>query len=206
MIERQAAVAKLFELIENQSLIRHCFSVELVMRSAAVRFGQADEADAWGIAGLLHDADYEKYPEQHPNVIVEWLRSVGEESIAYAISAHFTEWNVPYVSTLDKALLACDELTGFIVACALIRPTGIIGMNTASVTKKLKNPKFAAGVSRHEVSAGAELLAIELDDLIAFIIGVLTEKSELLGLSGNPFDVENVKSYSGGMKPRHDAG
>ncbi|MBK8147602.1 MAG: HD domain-containing protein [Acidobacteria bacterium] len=193
MIDRLAAVAKLFELIENPSLIRHCYSVELVMRGAAARFGHPDEADAWGIAGLLHDADYEKFPDRHPNVIVDWLRSTGEERIAYAISAHFTEWNVPYVSTLDKALLACDELTGFVVACALIRPTGIIGMDTASVIKKFKNPKFAAGVSRFEVTAGAEMLGVELDELVGFIISVLNENAERLGLSGNRFDVGVVR-------------
>ncbi len=196
MIDRQTAVAKLLELIENPSLIRHCYSVELVMRAAAARFGHPDESELWGIAGLLHDADYEKFPDRHPNVIVEWLRSLDEERLAYAISAHFTEWNVPYVSTLDKALLACDELTGFVVACALIRPTGIIGMDTSSVTKKFKNPKFAAGVSRYEVTAGAEILAIELDELVGFIIGVLTENADRLGLSGGRFDIEVVNSSS----------
>ncbi len=189
MIDRQTAVAKLFELMENPSLIRHCHSVELVMRAAAEKLGHPDEVEMWGIAGLLHDADYEKYPEQHPDVIVEWLRSIGEERIAYAISAHFTEWHVPYVSTLDKALLACDELTGFIVACALIRPTGIIGMDVASVMKKFRNPKFAAGVSRCEVTAGAEKLGIELEELIAFIIEVLTENAESLALTGGRFDI-----------------
>lgn len=192
MLDRQTAVAKLFELMENPSLIRHCHSVELVMRAAAAKFGHADEEELWGIAGLLHDADYEKYPDRHPNVIVDWLRSIGEERIAYAVSAHFTEWNVPYVSTLDKALLACDELTGFVVACALIRPTGIIGMDVASVMKKFKNPKFAAGVSRFEVTAGAEKLGIGLEDLVAFIIGVLTENAEQLALTGGRFDVETV--------------
>lgn len=184
MITRETAVAKLNELMSNPSLIRHCRSVEMVMRAAAPRFGHPEEADLWGIAGLLHDADYERFPDRHPNVIVDWLQSVGEERIAYAISAHFTEWNVPYNSTLDKALLACDELTGFVVACALIRPTGIIGMDVSSVMKKLKNPKFAGGVSRTEVSAGAEKLGIEIEELVGFIIGVLSENAAELELTG----------------------
>ena len=88
-------------------------AVELVMRQAAYRYGKgASEEEVWGIAGMLHDADYEKWPEDHPNRIVAWLRDRGEGRIAYAVSAHYTQWNVPYESPLDRALLACDELVG----------------------------------------------------------------------------------------------
>jgi predicted hydrolase (HD superfamily) len=193
MIDRAAAVDRLFELMENPSLIRHCHSVELVMRDAAVRFGFPDEAELWGIAGLLHDADYERYPDEHPDVIVGWLRERGEERLAYAISAHYTKWNVPHVSMLDKALLAFDELTGFVVAAALIRPTLIVGLEPAGVIKKLKNPKFAAGVSREEVNAGAELLGLELAEMIALIIATLNRQAARLGLDGSAFDPTVVR-------------
>lgn len=109
-------------------------TIELVMEAYAEKLGEDQEQ--WAIAGLLHDADYETYPDQHPNVIVEKLRALGEEKIAHAISAHYTKWKVPYTSMLDKALLACDELTGFIVACCQVRPDGITSLETKSVIKK----------------------------------------------------------------------
>src|SRR5690349_11605023 len=99
------------EMTKGASLLRHMRSIELVMAAYAEKYGE--NAEAWAIAGLLHDADYEAYPEQHPNIIVDRLRSLGEAQIAHAISAHYTKWNVPYNTLLDKALLACDELTGF---------------------------------------------------------------------------------------------
>lgn len=194
MIDRRTAVEKLLELIENPSLIRHCHSVELAMRDAAREFGHADEAELWGIAGLLHDADYERFPEEHPNVIVAWLRERGEERLAYAISAHYTKWNIPHVSMLDKALLAFDELTGFVVAAALIRPTLIVGFEPAGVIKKLKNPKFAAGVSREEVYAGTELVGLGLEEMIRMIIGTLTREASRLGLDGSEFDRAVVRT------------
>jgi predicted hydrolase (HD superfamily) len=136
-------------------------TIELVMEAYAEKFGE--DKDEWAVAGLLHDADYEVYPDQHPNIIVEKLRSLGEEKIAHAISAHYTKWNVPYESLLDKALLACDELTGFIVACCQVRPDGITSLETKSVIKKLKDKGFAAKVDREEVYKGVELLGVDLD-------------------------------------------
>lgn len=151
------------------------------MRALARHFGEDEEKFA--VTGLLHDADYEKYPEKHPGVIVGRLREMGEEEIAHAIAGHYTKWNVPRNSPLDKCIVAADELTGFIYAAALIRPTKIEGMKVKSVMKKLKTKSFAASVDREEVRKGAELLGWELRDLISFIIPVLEEHKEELGLT-----------------------
>ncbi|RMF32211.1 MAG: HD domain-containing protein [Bacteroidetes bacterium] len=170
----------LFELTESPSLRRHARSVELVMRALARHFNEDEEAFA--ITGLLHDADYEKHPDKHPQVIVQHLRERGEERIAHAIAGHYTKWNVPRESLLDKCIVAADELTGFIVAAALIRPTRLQGLSAKSVLKKLKTKSFAASVDREEVYKGAELLGWELRELIEFIIRVLQEHAEELEL------------------------
>jgi predicted hydrolase (HD superfamily) len=155
-------------------------SVELVMTAYAVKFGE--DENEWAIAGLLHDADYEAHPDKHPQVIVDNLRELGEERIAHAISAHYTKWNVPYTNMLDKALLACDELTGFIIACCQVRPDGISSLEPKSVIKKLKDKGFAAKVDREEVYKGAEMLGVDLSDHIAFIIEVLKKNKGELGI------------------------
>ncbi|MCX2741122.1 HD domain-containing protein [Pontibacter anaerobius] len=120
MLTHKEARAILENMTKSDSLLRHARTVELVMRAYAAKLGENEEY--WGITGLLHDADYEAYPDQHPNVIVSQLRERGEEEIAHAISAHYTKWGVPYNTLLDKALLACDEITGFVVACAQLQP------------------------------------------------------------------------------------
>ncbi len=184
-LTRDDAWAHLCEWTETDSLRKHARAVEIVMRAAAERYGRgAEDEQAWSIAGILHDADYEKWPEEHPNKVVTWLREQGEESIAHAISAHYTRWGVPYDSDLDKALLACDELTGFIGACCLVRPDGVASIKPKSVKKKLKDKAFAAKVERTEVTAGAELLGVDLDEHIAFIIEALRPHAEELGLEG----------------------
>ena len=153
------------------------------MRQAAHRYGDGDvDEEAWGIAGMLHDADYEKWPEDHPQRIVAWLQDQGEATIAYAVSAHYTKWNVPYENPLDKALLACDELTGFVVACCLVRPDGVHSLTPKSVKKKLKDKAFAAKVERSEIRAGAELLGVDLSDHIQFIIDALKPHADELGI------------------------
>ena len=129
---------------------------------------------------LLHDADYEKCPDQHPGVIVKKLEEMGEAEIAHAIAGHYTKWNVPRNSLLDKCIVAADELTGFIIAAALIRPTRLEGMGAKSVLKKLKTKTFAASVDREEVYKGAELLGWELPKLIEFIIAVLQKHEDEL--------------------------
>jgi len=172
---------------ETEALRKHARAVELVMRAAAHRYGPGAEAvEAWGIAGMLHDADYEKWPEEHPHRIVGWLRARGEDGIAHAISAHHTGWGVPYESALDRALLACDELTGFIGACCLVRPGGIATLEPGSVVKKLKDKAFAAKVDRHEVHEGARLLGVDLLRHIAFIIETLRPHAAEIGIEGRP--------------------
>jgi predicted hydrolase (HD superfamily) len=184
-ITREQAWTHLCAWTETDSLRKHARAVELVMRRAAHRYGGgAFEEEVWGIAGMLHDADYEKWPEDHPSRIVAWLRERGEEKIAYAVSAHYTRWNVPYESPLDRALLACDELTGFVVACCLVRPEGISTLEPKSVRKKLKDKAFASKVDRGEIEAGASQLGVELSDHIGFVIEALKPHAEELGITG----------------------
>jgi len=178
---REEADQILHHYTQSESLLRHARSVSIIMEAYAEKFGEP--AEKWAVTGLLHDADYEKYPEQHPNIIVELLREKGEEEIAHAISAHYTKWGVQYDTVLDKALLACDELTGFIIACSHVRPDKINGMKAKSVTKKLKDKSFAAKVERDEVYKGTEMLGVDLSEHINFIISVLQKHQEELSLS-----------------------
>ena len=180
MISRSEAQALLASMTKSASLLRHMRTVELVMEAYAQKLGE-DERE-WSIAGLLHDADYEAFPEEHPNIIVKKLEELGETKIAHAISAHYTHWGVAYETTLDKALLACDELTGFIVACCQVRSDGITNLETKSVVKKLKDKSFAAKVDRNEVYKGVELFGVSLEDHISFIIEVLRRNREELGI------------------------
>jgi predicted hydrolase (HD superfamily) len=179
-MNRNQARELLHSMTKNTSLLRHMRTIELVMEAYAEKLGE--DKEQWAIAGLLHDADYEVWPEQHPAIIVDKMREAGEEAIAHAISAHYTKWNVPYHSRLDKALLACDELTGFIVACAQVRPEGIASLEVKSVVKKLKDKSFAAKVERDEVYTGATLFEVDLNEHIAFIIEVLKKERHALGI------------------------
>ena len=186
-LTRPEAEAQLFEWTQGDSLRRHARAVEIAMRAAAVRYGPGEEAvELFGLAGLLHDADYEAWPEEHPARVVAWLEGRGEAELAYAISAHYTQWGKEYRTVLDRALLACDELTGFLMACALMRPEGIRTLAPKSVQKKLKSKTFAAGVDRAEVAAGVELLGVDLDDHIGFLIGALVPHAVELGIDGSP--------------------
>ena len=179
-MHRQEALDLLKSLTKSESLLRHMRTVELVMEAYATKLGE--DATKWAVAGLLHDADYEAFPDKHPTVIVEKLNTLGEKEIAHAISAHYTHWNVSYDTLLDKALLACDELTGFIVACCQVRPDGIASLEPKSVIKKLKDKGFAAKVDRYEVSKGAELFGVEMQEHIAFIIDTLRKNKEELAI------------------------
>jgi predicted hydrolase (HD superfamily) len=182
-LTRDDAWQHLCDWTQGDSLRRHARAVEVVMRAAAPHYGGADaDPEQWAIAGMLHDADYEAWPEQHPARIVQWLRERNEDDLAYAISAHYTQWGVAYTHTLDKALLACDELTGFIVACCLIRPEGVRTLTPRSVKKKLKDKRFAASVERHEVRTGAELLGVDLGDHIEFVIEALKPHAQELAI------------------------
>ena len=167
-------------MTKSASLLRHMRTVELVMEAYAEKYGENKEE--WAVAGILHDADYEAFPDQHPGIIVEKLKKMGEDRIAHAISAHYTKWGVSYDTLMDKVLLACDELTGFVVACCQVRPDGISTLEAKSVIKKLKDKSFAAKVERDEVYKGAELLGVDLNAHISFIIEVLRKNRETLGI------------------------
>ncbi len=181
-MKKEQAIELLHKMVKSESLRRHCLSVGLVMEAYARKFNEDEEE--WFVTGILHDADYEQYPNEHPNIIVQQLEELGLKKMAHAISAHYTKWNVPYETLLDKALLACDELTGFIVAVSLMRPTRLEGMKVKSVKKRLKSKSFAAGVERDEVYQGVELLGISIDEHIQFIIDALYENREILNLEG----------------------
>jgi predicted hydrolase (HD superfamily) len=185
----------LCEWTPGAALRNHARAVELVMRAAALRYGrepgdgsspetspEASRIEEFGLAGMLHDADYEQWPTEHPRRIVAWLRERGEERIAHAISAHWTKWGVPHETTLDKALLACDELTGFVGACALVRPGGIATLEAKSVMKKLKDKSFAAKVERDEIETGARLLCVDLATHVEFVIAALQPHAAELSL------------------------
>ncbi len=175
---REEAKEILLSMTEGESLLRHSRSIELVMEAYAESFNE--DPDEWAITGMLHDADYEKFPDKHPNVIVGRLQELGENKIADAIAAHYTKWNKPYNTLLDKALLACDELTGFIIACTHVRPDGIESLAPKSVIKKLKDKRFAAKVERGEINKGIEILGVERTVHIQFIIDVLKKNKEEL--------------------------
>ncbi|MFT6826842.1 MAG: putative hydrolase (HD superfamily) [Roseivirga sp.] len=177
---REEARTILTSMTKGDSLLRHARSVELVMEAYGKHFDE--DAEEWAVTGMLHDADYEAYPEEHPNRIVNMLNEMGETKIAHAISAHYTKWGVSYNTRLDKALLACDELTGFIIACCQVRPESIEGLTSKSVKKKLKTKGFAAKVERDEIEAGIEKLGVELDAHIEFIIKVLEENRKELNI------------------------
>lgn len=184
MLSRDEAWSLLCEWTPSPKLRVHARAVELVMRDLAVKLG-ADE-EAFGLAGLLHDADYDQWPEEHPRRIVGWLRERGEEPLAHAISAHYTRWGVPHETLLDKALLASDEITGFCMACALVRPARTEGLEPKSVKKKLKDKAFAAGVDRFEVAEGFRMLTEAAggtdDEHLARILAVLHANRDELGL------------------------
>jgi len=183
-LTREEALTQLHAWTENPSLLSHARAVEVVMRAAAAKYGDGADPDLWGVTGLIHDADYERWPDEHPQKIYDWLKERGEEEIAYAVGVHQTKWNLPAQSTMDKALLACDELTGFVVACCLVRPDGIATLEAKSVKKKLKAKAFAAKVDREIIRYSVELLGVDLDEHIQFVIEALKPQAQELGIAG----------------------
>lgn len=184
-LTRDEAYELLRSWTDSEALMTHARAVEVVMRAAAHRYGAGEtDEERFGLAGLLHDADYDRWPEEHPRKIVAWLEERGEPEIAHAVSAHYTKWGVPHESLLDRALVACDELTGFVGACCLVRPEGISTLTPKSVKKKLKQKSFAAGVERDEVAAGVEMLGADLTEHIQFIIDAMKPHAEELGVAG----------------------
>ena len=173
----------LCEYTKGESLRKHALAVEAVMKAYARRMGEEEEK--WGMVGMLHDFDYEMYPNppDHPMKGSEILRERGySEEIRRAILGHATYTGVPRDTLLARALYACDELTGFIVACALVRPNGIWDLESKSVKKKLKDKAFARTVNRDEVHEGAEELSVDLGEHIDFIIVALREVAAEVGL------------------------
>ncbi|HEY3220070.1 MAG TPA: HD domain-containing protein [Gemmatimonadales bacterium] len=190
-MNRQEALALMQEHTQSPSLRQHMLAVEAAMRAYAVKFGE--DPEPWGLVGLLHDFDYEKYPNQdhsptdgHPAWGVNLLRSKGvAEPLLRAVLGHATYSGVPRDTQLAKTLFAVDELCGFLVACALVRPSkSFADLEVSSVKKKLKDKAFARGVNRDEVRQGAEELGVPLDDHIAFCIQALRPVEPSLGLGG----------------------
>ncbi|MBL8852661.1 MAG: HD domain-containing protein [Planctomycetaceae bacterium] len=178
-----AARELLAEWTPGQALRRHARAVELTMRKLAAELSPPDE-ELFAVAGLLHDADYEQWPDEHPHRIVAWLRNRQEDLLAGAIAAHYTHWGVPADTLVAKALLAADELTGFVCACSYVRPGGISTLEPASVLKKLKDKKFAAKVDRQEIEIGCGLLGVDTRQLVQWIIHALAPHAVELGIEG----------------------
>jgi len=171
---------------ESESLRRHVLAVEAAMRAYARRFGEDEEQ--WGLVGMLHDLDYERHPDLetgHPRMALEELRRQGfSDEFVRAVASHADFLEVSRDSPLEKTLYAVDELSGFVMACAYVRPEGIHGMTPKSVKKKMKTPAFAAAVDRDELRAGAEALGVDFDEHVAFVIDALEQRAGELGLEG----------------------
>jgi putative nucleotidyltransferase with HDIG domain len=181
---RQEAWDLVCEWIESDSLRKHVLGVEAAMRAYAERAGA--DPETWGIAGLVHDLDYERYPDLdtgHPRYALAELRKLEyPEEIIDAVAGHADFMGVPRQTPMAKTLYAVDELSGFVGACALVRPTGIEGMTPKSVRKKLKQPSFAAGVNRDEVRRGIEELGVDETEHIQLVIVALAARAAELGL------------------------
>jgi len=184
MPDRAAALALLHEWVENDALRKHMLSVEAAVRQYA-RLRGADE-ELWALAGLLHDLDWEKHPAEHPLRGVERMRELGyPEEILHAILAHREEFTgVHPESELDRVLYACDEISGLVFACCLVRPTGIDDLTPKSVVKKLKDKAFAAGVDRNDVEKGLGLIAVERSQHIQNVIDGMRSVAAELGIRG----------------------
>jgi predicted hydrolase (HD superfamily) len=188
-LDRDRALALMQEYTASDALRKHMYAVELAMRAMAERAGE--DVDSWGLVGLVHDFDYERFPnaahsatEEHPAEGVRILSGLGlPEASARAILGHASYTGVPRDTPIAKALFAVDELCGFLVACALVRPSrSLQDLEVSSVRKKLKDKAFARGVSREDVLQGAAELGVPLEEHIAFVLGALRPHERVLGL------------------------
>ena len=191
-MNRAAALALLNEYVKDRALIRHMLAVEAAMRACARKLGQDEEK--WGVVGLLHDFDYERWPDppNHPLKGSEILRERGyPDEVIYAICSHADYLpDFPRVHLIDKALYACDELAGFITAAALVRPSGIIDMAASSVKKKMKSKGFARTVNRDDITRGAADFGVDLTAHIQFIIDAMKPHAAELELQHGIASVE----------------
>jgi putative nucleotidyltransferase with HDIG domain len=186
---RDEALALMHQYTASDALRKHMYAVELAMRGYARKYGEDEEQ--WALVGLLHDFDYERYPndahsptEEHPSVGVALLRERGVgDDLCRAILGHASYTGVPRDTLMARALFAVDELCGFLVACALVRPSKSLGdLEVKSVNKKLKDKAFARGVSREDIARGAAELGVPLDDHVRFVIEALRPEEGRLGL------------------------
>ena len=181
---RAAAWDLLAEWTQGDSLRRHALAVEAAMRAYAPRFG--GDVELWGLTGLLHDLDYERFPDMdsqagHPRTALRELEARGyPPQLVRAVASHADFLGVSRDSEMEKALFAVDELSGFVLACAYVRPEGLVGMTPKSVKKKMKSPAFAAAVSRDDLQAGAAGLGIDFDEHVARVIEALAARRDVL--------------------------
>ena len=175
------------EWIDSDSLRKHLLGVEAAMVAYAERFDA--DSELYAVTGLLHDLDYERHPDMdlptgHPRTALALFREREyPDDLIDAVAGHADFMEVPRETQLAKTLYAVDELSGFIAACALVRPTGIEGLTPKSVKKKLKQPSFAAGVNRDDVLRGAEELGVDFDEHVAFVIAAMEARADELGLA-----------------------
>jgi putative nucleotidyltransferase with HDIG domain len=188
MPDRNDAYQLMKSHVKNENLQKHMLAVEVALRFYARKYGEDEEL--WAMTGLLHDSDYEEYPDlnEHTLISARWLREHGyDEQVIYAILAH-NDLNLathPRSTLLARALYACDEITGMITATALVRPDkSIRGLEVSSVRKKMKTKGFAAGVNRDDLVKGAAELGVDLDEHIAFVIQAMSSIADTLGLAG----------------------
>ncbi len=184
-MNRADALALLREYTQSDALLKHMFAVEAAMRMYARKTGEDEEK--WGIVGLLHDFDYERFPNapDHPLKGSEVLKECGyPEDVRRAILGHATYTGIPRDTQMAKTLYACDELCGFIMACSLVRPNGIGDLEVSSVKKKLKDKAFARNVNREDIAQGTAELGVPLDEHIGFVIGAMRGIAGELGLKG----------------------
>src|ERR671918_920705 len=183
-ISRDAAWDLCCKWTESDSLRKHALAVEAAMRAYARRYGEDEEL--WAVTGLVHDLDYERYPDLetgHPRKALEELKRRGyPQEVIDAVAGHADFLGVPRETLMAKTLYAVDELSGFIAACALVRPTGIEGMKPKSVRKKLKQPSFAAKVDREQIRRGIEELGVDESEHIQFVIDAMAERADELGI------------------------
>ncbi len=190
VLSRDEALALMHEYTQNENLRRHMYAVEAAMRAYARKFGEDEEL--WGITGLLHDFDYERWPnddrkpdDEHPSNGVEVMRQAGyPEEMLEAILGHCDYTGVARATVMAKTLFAVDELTGFVTACALVRPTGLSDLKVKSVKKKSKDSSFAKGVSREDLQKGLEELCVDFNEHVQLVIDAMREIQDDLRLAG----------------------